>query len=484
MHLSFETLFFRYTIGICVVILLFVAGVYAYLGTFSRYRADDYCEAVRISRSSPVAAVFERYFAEDWPRATMRYSNLLFVGISESLGGYNMQFTVASMVLLWFAGCVWSVYEIRRFLGVEWFLQIDLFLGLTFGFFCMLLAPNLFQTVYWRSAMVTHFAPLVFGLFLFSFLIKQAGRPDNRFPSLPVYFFILAATFVIAGFSEPPTTTLLTATLLLLFAVWFWGKSPAKRKYLALLASVFSGALLGLLVMLLSPASVNAAQEKTLDVVQILMNSFIYSYFFIIDSLKTRPLPIFLSMLVPLMLIWLHGQTGTFELSRGQKRIIGIAVIVSPFLAWLLIAAGFSPSVYGQSFPIERMRFLARAIVIATFMLEGALFGLLLGHVKFQANPALGQSAVAVAFAVIAIGYPIRTAVNIFRYDLPEYGTRAGQWDARDAYIRQAVSEGAAELVVVQLDTIGGVQEYKDNERFWVNRCASDFYGLRSLRAP
>jgi len=60
----------------------------------------------------------------------------------------------------------------------------------------------------------------------------------------------------------------------------------------------------------------------------------------------------------------------------------------------------------------------------------------------------------------------------------------AEQWDARDAYIRQAVAEGATDLVVVQLDTLGGVQEYKQRARNWVNRCAADYYGLEAIRAP
>src|SRR5574338_583201 len=186
--LDLENIFFRYTIGICVLALLLVAGAYAYLGTFSRYGGDDYCEAARIYvASSPIAAVFQRYFAEDWPRATMRYSNLLFVGFSESLGIYKMQITMASMVVLWFAGCVWLAHEIRKLVKADWSFWLDLFFGLTFGFFSLKQAPNLYESVYWRSAMMTHFAPLVFGLFLFAFVIRQVRAAEEKSPSVLVY---------------------------------------------------------------------------------------------------------------------------------------------------------------------------------------------------------------------------------------------------------------------------------------------------------
>ena len=110
---NFDIIFFRYILGISVLVLLIAAGLYAYLGTFSRYGGDDYCEAAQVRTSSPIAAVFNRYFSEYWPRATMRYSNLLFVGLSESLGRYNIQIAMPLMVVLWFAGCVLFLHEIR-----------------------------------------------------------------------------------------------------------------------------------------------------------------------------------------------------------------------------------------------------------------------------------------------------------------------------------------------------------------------------------
>jgi len=187
---------------------------------------------------------------------------------------------------------------------------------------------------------------------------------------------------------------------------------------------------------------------------------------------------------MPLMLIWLYRQVEPSSLSRNEIYIILIEIVATPVLMWLLIAAGFAPSVYGQNYPVERMRFLARTIMITAFMVEGALFGFLLKDMQFKYNQILGQWVVLTLFAVIAIVYPLRAALHIYKFDIPEFRANAESWDIRDAQIRLAVDQGATDLVVVQLDSMGGVVEYKGNRSFWVNSCAARYYGLDSLIAP
>src|SRR5688572_13277812 len=121
---------FEFILTISILSLVLTVGLYAYLGTFSRYYADDYCEAVRIaSSSSPFNAVFERYTSDNWPRATMRYSNLLFVGFSEMLGTNAMQITTSMIALLWGASLILAFREVRSVFIKNWPIQRDLFFG-------------------------------------------------------------------------------------------------------------------------------------------------------------------------------------------------------------------------------------------------------------------------------------------------------------------------------------------------------------------
>jgi len=79
--------------------------------------------------------------------------------------------------------------------------------------------------------------------------------------------------------------------------------------------------------------------------------------------------------------------------------------------------------------------------------------------------------------------YPLRAASKVSA-SLVEYQKYAIAWDARDAYIKKSVAEGVKDLVVVQLDSMGGVGEYKGKKSYWINSCAARYYGLDSLIAP
>jgi hypothetical protein len=213
-------------------------------------------------------------------------------------------------------------------------------------------------------------------------------------------------------------------------------------------------------------------------------NSFYFSYLFIVGSLKSIPIPSFTSMLLPFLFIWLYQQTDSTPLLRRQKSALWMGVIFIPVLVWILIAAGFAPSVYGQGYPVERMLFLARTLMIISLTAEGILFGRLLKDLRFKPNHTAEQWAVLCLFAVLAVVYPMRAALNVYRYTIPEYRAHAKQWDLRDAYIREAVAAGAKDIEVVQLDSFGGAMEYKGDPGRWVNVCAARFYGLNTIVAP
>ena len=479
---NYKKQFFEVIIGICALAMLSVMGVYSYLGIYSRYIADDYCEAVRVTRSSPISAVVERYQAGDW-RAANRYSNLLFVGFSELIGGNNMQITIMSMVIIWTVGLAWSAHELRKLLGINWTNSMDWFLGAALGVFSLLQAPNLFQIIYWRSSMMTHFAPLVFGTLLFAFWIRQARCSMSRPLFWTTYPLIFIATFIIAGFSEPPITTMVTGLSLIMLAIWVWGAPPVKQRFLALLAWTFTGAVLGLMALVFSPANVNLEKDVIPSVLEIIRVSFLYSYIFIADSIRVFPIPSLVSALIPALLIWLYLQTTVLEFSRTQKRFLWMIVIFAPFLMWILIAAGFSPSVYGQGFPVERMRFLARTIMTFTIMLEGALFGILAQDFKLRSGRSYVQSFAVVLLLVLGLIYPLRAAVTVYENNHTEFRSRAALWDLRNDYIIRHANLGEKDLSIPAFSGVYKIKELDLNPDHWTNRCAAQYYGVDTIQA-
>ena len=100
--------FFRLSVLLNVAAMLAYLAAVAYLGAFSRYMADDYCEAAAMQSSTPLRAVMDRYEAGEW-RAANRYSNLLLAGVLESLLGLrSVAIILPLMVILWSVGLIYS----------------------------------------------------------------------------------------------------------------------------------------------------------------------------------------------------------------------------------------------------------------------------------------------------------------------------------------------------------------------------------------
>jgi hypothetical protein len=221
------------------------------------------------------------------------------------------------------------------------------------------------------------------------------------------------------------------------------------------------------------------AREKSPDVILILFTSFTYALHFARDSFIRVPLPLLISFLIPLSLAWILKQSGMYTVIETHH--LSVLMIVLPFLIWLLIAAGFSPSVFGQGFPVERMRFLAQTLLIVISMLEGLWLGLYLPEFKF--NRTIGVWAALALFTVISVAYPLRTALNLIQVSVPEYRDRAELWDLRNEFIYRHIAQGETELFVPGFGGIYGVKELDSNPTHWINACAANFYHVTSIQS-
>jgi len=475
---KFQNFFIHYGLWICTSALWLAIGVYIYLGSYSRYMADDYCETMRVTTAAnPVAAVIERYTSDNWPRASMRYSNLLLTGISEELGRYRMQITMPVMILFWAVGLTLCVRAVRKLFAISIPIQADWFAGGLLAFFSILLAPNVFQILYWRSAMMTHFAPLVFGTFLVTLMLNQVSAAKNL--SLLNYVSVFVFTFVIAGFSEPPAAVMVTVFSLLITAIFVWDKSPHKQARIILFASGLLGAGLGIITMLSSPAITPVQRDASVNFAVIILNSFIYSFQFLVNIFRISPLPLSLSLVLPFLAVWLYQQT--LSAPQNKKEVI-VNLLILPFLLWLLVAASFAPSVYGQGFPVERARFLGSTLLVIAMITTGILLGLLSSSWKLPVKYAFLQWVFLGVFVLLGTSYPIRRALVLLTESVPEYHQRADYWDRREALIMRKAASGETDLIIPGFSGIYGVKELDDRPNFWFNRCAAQIYGVNSIR--
>ncbi|MCA2002213.1 MAG: DUF6056 family protein [Chloroflexi bacterium] len=456
--------------------VFFLAAV-AYLGTFTRYMADDYCESYTTQTYSPLTAVVNRYQEGSW-RAANRYSNLLFVGVMEALLGWgNIETVPAGLIFLWAAGLILLSRQARKFAGLEWNFSVDVFLGLTLAFLPILEAPNRYQTFYWRSSMATHFVPLVFLNVLAAFLLyrARAAKPAAFWSAV----LLAPAAFLIGGFSEPPVTVMVVGAALGLASLSF-ASEKTRRAFFLPLAGIFFGAVAALLTMAVSPAARNLGKTAP-SFFEWAGRTAEYTYLFLLDIIKSLPLPLLFSVACPAIFIFLFSATTGKTLPINARAASRLALMTPPLLV-LFIAAGFSTSAYGQSYPVARARFFAHHLTTIVLVVEGVLFGNWLAARRavssFVRIPAWIGGIVLFALAF----YPARAGLQILQ-QAPQYRERAALWDERNAHIYKLREQGQTDLVVPQFDGVDGVKELDSYETHWVNVCAAKYYGVNSIRA-
>lgn len=474
---------FRTATVFSVIAGLFALGAIAYLGTFTRYMADDYCESNEVSKfSSPMDAVVNRYLEGGW-RAANRYSNLLFVGLADVvIGESNVQILPVLMLFLWVISATWVAYEIRRLAGREGSILVDCFLAASLIFLSMWQAPSLFQTFFWRSSMATHFVPLVFLTLLGGFLLRQIRFHQERTPPLWICLIVFAASFLIGGFSEPPNTFAIAALSLLLIYTWRWARGSATRPAVHLQAWTLAGMVVSFLVMFLSPANRLNSSGASPDILSLVGRTFKFTYEFIWDTVLVLPVPTMVSILILALFMLCTYPYLNRQSSPETKRRLWMWIVLIPLIHYLLIAASFAPSAYGQSYPVDRARFLGRLIMTAALMLEGAMLGALIAQSgMFISRRRLAGPLIGILFLVLAI-YPLRAGFLLLG-EAEDYRQWATAWDAREAEIRQMIASGEQDLVVRLLPGWQEVKEIDGDPGHWVNLCAAEYYGVNSIRS-
>jgi hypothetical protein len=452
-------------------------ALYGYLGTFSRYGSDDYCISAFYLQSNLVNAMIERYMV-----STSRYTNIIFTGLADKfLGWYNVAILPVLMLTLFVLGLYLLLKEIVEMLQLSWSRWMMFFLSLLVVYFSVAQAPNLYETLYWRAGMTSHFAPLVFIPFLATFLLRQIHRAQDRSASLWTQAACFLTPLVIGGLSEPPTALMITMLLLAVVAAWWGSDVRYRRAILSLLIWSLLGALTALIIMALAPANALRTQTATPGLMELIGRISNYPLYFIIDTLRTYPVPTVTSLILPALLFYVKYNYVSPVLSKPARNWLGILMIAVLLLTYLFIAAGFAPSAYGQSYPVPRARFIGRVLMTAALMIEGALLGTLVSQVKID----LLQSTIFQGFTVlmlfILMFYPLRTAGRLAG-EIPVYRERAVAWDAREAEIKAMKADGQTDLVVRFLSK-ERLQDLGDHEGFRLNRCAAALYGVNTIVA-
>ncbi len=459
---------------------------YALIGSHMRYSGDDYCFGALLRNHGFWKASWGPYFGiTSFPGN--RYSMILLSMISGLFSPKFSGLLPGLAISLWLIGLSIAIREIFCTLGTKLPSLYFLFIAEILIFLTLYQAPDLSQSLYWRSGMLTYLAPLILSTWLVVVVLRQSQK-SNASPAALGLISLLAVFS--GGFSETSAALQMGFFLIFFFVVLVRNRRhlSEQRQLILVLSIAIIASLLAIVFLYISPANqlrrIDMELPSPPDLYSLIRMSFTHSMDFIIGTIKALRTPsiytLFIGFFLSVVINLRFSIPGFSRLSH-----IMISMLLVPLATYVLIACCMAPSAYVQrAFPESRALITARVVMVCAIMLLGWIAAQAL--TKKFGLPFKQKSVLIVStlfFLCAMCLYPLRAAGVVFK-DLPHYQKWSQFWDTRDREIRDASERGVQDIEVVQIDhVIPRVGELSPDPGYWYNGCASAYYGVDSISA-
>jgi len=454
----------------------------ASMGFFSRYIADDFCTAGTLRRLGFWESQSNWYL--HWSgRYTFTFVatglNLLGPGITPWLP------LAALVVWLGAAAYLFRAWTPKDDRSASW--PIPFALSALLLFFTVEGAPNLYQSLYWQTGMLTYTLPLALGTFYLGWLLRRSRQAGGARPAPLVLAGYAIFAFLLGGFSET-FAGLQTAAMTL----WMGGilvlpaKSP-RRGSSWLYAAGLLGSLLALLVVAMAPG--NAVRQSALPVqaqwVEIVARSWKDMFIFLARVGRDHAVSVFLALSLPAAWGFAAGaRAGEFppeERNRSLMFLLGI-----PFVTAVLVLGTILPYEYAvSSYPDARVLITTQFVLGFGMVSWGLVFGWRAARALHRRVGSVGR-ALSTAGGLLLLTVFLAAAVQTFRAirePLPVAQAYAEAWDRRHQDLRVAAAEDVETVAAASLRHMAGLAELGRDPEEWINRCIAWTYGLDQVVA-
>jgi hypothetical protein len=456
--------------------------VYAYLGTFSRFYADDFCMSGLVVQHGFWPAQWIQYTS--WSN---RFAGMFTLAASDLLGRSFVRVFPGLILLLWFLGLAWALARLARLLRYSIPRWLPYFLAGWTVLVALLLAPDLYQSLFWRVGAITYTLPLATMGFLVGTVIeayRRAAVGGNAW-GWRVAAGLLA--FFAGGLSE--TYLALQCSILgasLAFVLLHNADAARRRPAVWAVGAALVGSLVSLAVVLLSPGNAvrQAAMPAHPGLLALVRMDLTSTFLFVYISLKNSAFQFLVAMLGPLFAVYGHF-VGATNAARLRPSSLILALLVVPLAGCLAIAAVMLPASYAQSsYPDGRVLIVASFVLALMLVAVGSLLGTILSQLHRWAEETVPVTLrlLSAFLAVAVLLYPLYDAYKSYRL-IPAFRADALAWDARDGHILQARLAGESQIVATSLEAPSGMSELRTDPSDWVNSCMAMFYEVDSIIA-
>ncbi|MDQ6674433.1 MAG: DUF6056 family protein [Chloroflexota bacterium] len=429
---------------------------YAAIGSFARYTADDYCWA-GVLRTQGFLQAQVSWYTQYSPRYTFTF----LVNLAELAGPAIVPALPAAAILVWLATLTWTFVQFKIELGQCSRTTSAVLLAEVAALASLQTAPDMAQSLYWQTGMLTYLLPLVLATFLVGWVRRALDQQPTKFWALGLSGLV---TFVGGGLSEtyliPQNVGL---TLALLACVLLAPRGSARRVASAHLLAALAGGVLALGAIVLAPATSNRVGGSPADLWLASSAAIATATYQVVRLARFFSVVILLCLGLPALI----GTRPARIDSRWLLEVSAIVVITLPFC--------YFPSFYAQNGNPP-----ARSLIVPGTLLIGYL--LFVGY----ALRGLTNSISAPARAAIVLALVV-AQLGVAATSLPQQALAAQQaaarWDATDQHIRASRDAGQSDIIVPPLPPYLGEDFVTSDPKNWFNVCVARYYGVESIAA-
>jgi len=468
-----------------VVVVLFVPLLaHALLGSYTRYIADDWCTAASVLSQGLARAQYTWYM--NW---SGRYSFTFTVSLSEFIGIKLVPLLPTITLGLWIAATTWTVYQFRDRGFRSNPALVSLLIAELFVYSILESIPNVHQSLYWQTGMLTYIAPLILVTLMIGILMYNLSQ-EVRQPSSSSALLLGILAFLAGGFSEMYVAMQTAAFLIAIVTILTLRRENLKRTLTPMIVVGLIGSIVSMAIIFFAPGNEirQTLTPESPGLLKVIGLSALYGIKFIGKSVLLSPIPTALSLIIPALVTFTllsnEKQSGERWPPENKRNLYSL-IFFTPIVGYLLITCSIAPSVYGVSaFPEDRALTIPQFVLTTTIMFWGALAGIALKRSRIEIEKFRKWITVIVCSIMVfllLIGPLLSARDNFAR--APTLRAYAERWDERDHEIRDALEGGTKHLVVTALGFTGGLADIKDDPDYWVNRCFANYYRLEFVIA-
>ena len=443
-------------------------AMHAYLGSFSRYMADDYCSASYALRLGILRASW--YWYRTW---NGRYSANLLDAVSARLGVTFTPAVTALVIFLWLGALAWAAVLLATFGTNKRDARLALAAAAAVLFATLAVTPSVAQSLYWGQGMRSLVPPLILLTLYVAVILWSRTREFSSGQKSTSMAVSLLLTFVAGGFSETYTALQLSAVCLALFILVVARKRATEKNAMTLLSAGLIGAIVSFILVVISPG--NAARQALSPPsppLLILLIIAIRAYaHFLWQLVTSAPNVLCLAAIISVGL-WV-GSTGA--LSAFSPRAIPWIILVGAIITF----SCFPPAAFGQSdAPPDRTLLIPTYLLVVSLLLLGVSLGDPL-KTHLSLHPLLtGLGGITI---LIACAGSLQHMFSV-QHTFQAYAQAWGQFDRElTAARRVGAASAAISTADMNANNWAELNVLGDNPKFWLNICVSDFYGVKVI---